>query len=163
MDVVCRAFNKQSGVQSEARKLCVYHTWFIYSEDFIVNVFLKWKWICFYISLNYWKSCCNVFISYTSAASRGLWGINTIFMLHSVHCWHAPPPPPPPNWLLGTFHLFIHIILILNLSHVQIPPFLTLHFPGPLRMHMASVKPIRQKNKRVSELASHTGRRLWKV
>ena len=32
LDVVCRAFYKQSMVQSEVRKLCVYPTKFIYSE-----------------------------------------------------------------------------------------------------------------------------------
>ena len=49
LDVVCRAFYKQSMVQSEVRKLCVHPTWFIYSEDFTVNEFDEMKLNLFYL------------------------------------------------------------------------------------------------------------------
>ena len=46
LNIVYRAFYNQYMVQTEGRTFCVHPTWFICSEDFIVNVFMNWNWIC---------------------------------------------------------------------------------------------------------------------
>ena len=50
----------------------------------------------------------------------------------------------------------IKVLFKLNTPGVQIPSYLTLHFPGPLTIHVPSVKPIRWTSHRPTERILHT-------